>query len=135
MSCLFCIGIESKSRFGAPEGFSTDAIDDYGKEALAKAVKLNVDAQWFLAVDGDGRSDTDLAYDIPESIENGKLREALEQILPDAEKILVLIYDLGTSEEETHLGLKLSELSQTLEKWYAMGAPNKTVYHEFLRLI
>ncbi|TAN84045.1 MAG: hypothetical protein EYR95_18130 [Phormidium sp. SL48-SHIP] len=117
-----------------PKGFSINAVDDYGKEALAKAAKLNADAEWFLAVDDTGESDVDIAYSIPESIKDGKLGEAIEQLRPDAGKLLVLMYDLGTSEEETHLGLKFSELRQTLENWYAMGAPNGTVYHEFLIL-
>ena len=45
------------------------------------------------------------------------------------------MYDLGTDDEEHHAGLKLSEVKQTLGKWYAMGAPNKTVYHEFFGAI
>ena len=131
MSCLFCLGIEGSEQLSPPKGFSTIAIDDYGKEALSKALELNSNAQWFIAIDEEAQSDIDLAYEIPTSLKSGKLGTAIDLAKPIARKVLILIYDLGTSEEESYKGLQLSELGQTLEKWYAIGAPNKTVYHEF----
>lgn len=135
MSCLFCLGIVCREKLSPPKGFSTRAMDDYGKESLSKALEFNSNAQWFIAIDEEIQSDIDLAYKIPTSLKTGKLRTAIDFAKPIASKVLILIYDLGTSKEESIKGLQLSELNQTLEKWYAMGAPNKTVYHEFLNEI
>ncbi len=132
MSCVFCIAVEGNEYKSSITGFSKRPLDDIGKEALSKATELDPSPLWLVAVNADSSSDLDIAHEIPKSIREGKLGQMITGAESKQTRVLILMYDLGTSQETHHRGLELSSLTQILSDWYELGAPDKTTFLEFV---
>lgn len=102
------------------------------KNAL-KDYKYKLD--WYFAIAEDNSPNLDIAYQIPQEIESGSLKEITDIIIKNKriKQVGVFIYDLGTRQSDLHIDLELDEIKSTLKSWYEFGGPERTVFHLFIR--
>lgn len=147
MTCLLVLGLETKSSNVnlytnelAQQDFlpyGDNRLHPYSTEAISWSKSFaSTEVTMYAATANGVEPDYDIAYTIPSSLRDGKLRMVADLIAnnPLVSKAYIFLYDLGDFDDPTFIQQDISSFEEELNRNYPLGGPARSEILIFHRI-